>query len=419
MSIASKLTKLETDISNAYDGIEDMGGTVPQNKNTENLETAIRSIPSGGSSEPNIFVQTTTPETFDGIWLQTNNEVDEIIEDDNIYASEEWDIDKMSELRNIPYSFISGEAVIIGTNAYLFGGTSVYERIYKYNILTDTYTQLTNIPYGFKDGSAVAIETDIYFFGGASNRKAAYKYNTLTNTYTQLTNIPYSTYNGSAVAIGTDIYLFGSETIDYYKTAYKYNTLTNSYTQLINIPFNFYKGSAVAIGTDIYLFGGSGSNTTAYKYNTLTTTYTQLTNIPFNFYSGCAVAIGTDIYLFNSTNAYKYNILTDTYTQLNNVPYNVSLGWGIFTGTDIYLFGGNSYPTKVQVMKIITKQYADKSIVIANNKGNRYQTILIDAQITNGLKYWFNNVWYYTTSGGLDKSINRYYGDGTQWVQIL
>lgn len=44
MSISEKLTKLNTDISNAYNSIETKGGTVPVNKNTENLASAIESI---------------------------------------------------------------------------------------------------------------------------------------------------------------------------------------------------------------------------------------------------------------------------------------------------------------------------------------------------------------------------------------
>ena len=50
MSIASELTKLETDITNAYNTINTKGGTIPSNKNTDNLSTSINSIPSGGSA---------------------------------------------------------------------------------------------------------------------------------------------------------------------------------------------------------------------------------------------------------------------------------------------------------------------------------------------------------------------------------
>lgn len=49
MSIASELTNLRTNISNAYDAINTKGGTMPANKNTANLATAIASIVSGFS----------------------------------------------------------------------------------------------------------------------------------------------------------------------------------------------------------------------------------------------------------------------------------------------------------------------------------------------------------------------------------
>lgn len=48
MSIAEQLTKLSTDITNAYNSIQTKGGTIPTNKNTENLASAIDSITSGG-----------------------------------------------------------------------------------------------------------------------------------------------------------------------------------------------------------------------------------------------------------------------------------------------------------------------------------------------------------------------------------
>lgn len=50
MSIASELTKLETDITNAYSAVQTKGGTIPSNKNTNNLATAINSISGGGGA---------------------------------------------------------------------------------------------------------------------------------------------------------------------------------------------------------------------------------------------------------------------------------------------------------------------------------------------------------------------------------
>ena len=215
-----------------------------------------------GSAKPNVFMQETEPTTKDGIWLKGSYQVDNIVADENVFASEEWNTVKMSSLKTIPYNFYSGSAVSIGTNIYLLGSagnTSTYKKMYKYDTLTDTYTQLTDIPYSFKYGSAVSIGTNIYLFGGSSYPNYAYKYNTLTDTYTQLTNVPYNFYEGSAVSIGTNIYLFGGN--GGVKATYKYDTLTDTYTQLTNIPYVFYEGSAVFNGTDVYLLGGNPNPT--------------------------------------------------------------------------------------------------------------------------------------------------------------
>lgn len=48
MSVADKITQLVNDISASYLRIEGKGGTIPTNKNTNNLPNAIDSIPSGG-----------------------------------------------------------------------------------------------------------------------------------------------------------------------------------------------------------------------------------------------------------------------------------------------------------------------------------------------------------------------------------
>lgn len=47
MSIASQLTVLESNISDAYGAIESKGGTIPEHKNMENLTPAIQSIDNG------------------------------------------------------------------------------------------------------------------------------------------------------------------------------------------------------------------------------------------------------------------------------------------------------------------------------------------------------------------------------------
>lgn len=55
MAIANEIATLKTNITNAYNSINTKGGTIPTNKNTENLFSAIDSIPSGGVDVSDYF----------------------------------------------------------------------------------------------------------------------------------------------------------------------------------------------------------------------------------------------------------------------------------------------------------------------------------------------------------------------------
>lgn len=51
MAIADTINSMKTNITNAYNAIQAKGGTIPTNKNLENLSAAINSIPAGGIEE--------------------------------------------------------------------------------------------------------------------------------------------------------------------------------------------------------------------------------------------------------------------------------------------------------------------------------------------------------------------------------
>lgn len=61
MSVSSELTKLNTNMQNAYTAVNNKGGTLPASQNMDNLATAIGSIPSG--STPVINTLNVTPTT--------------------------------------------------------------------------------------------------------------------------------------------------------------------------------------------------------------------------------------------------------------------------------------------------------------------------------------------------------------------
>jgi len=382
-------------------------------------------------SKPNIFVQTTEPETKKGIWLQKEATPEHYTYDEEVFVAGNWMASGI--LRSLPYDFSSGAVVSKGSDAYLFGSyNNTYA--YKYDSLTDTYTQLTNTPHILNNGDAAIIGDNVYIFGGTTDYEAkAYKYDTLTDTYTALTDIPYKFTGGRVVAHETDIYLFGSATSGYYRNAYKYDTLTDTYTQLTDIPYDFYSGALALVGDYIYLIG-SGSyydGTRNYRYNISNNNYTSRASLQYKRYGKDATVVGTDIYLFGANQdyyldrCYKYNTLTNTYTELAKLPTNryVSGSREALLGNKIYIFGGGNTPCyTVSAYILESKTYQQNNLVVISQ--GKYNNVGYQIELNSnpkdvvGPKYAFADAWYYTTQGGLETDIPTYYGDGTNWVKI-
>ena len=66
MSIADTIQSIKTHTQNAYNKIGEKGGTVPANKNLENLSSSIESIPAGGGTD---MLQSRVDETKDCSYL--------------------------------------------------------------------------------------------------------------------------------------------------------------------------------------------------------------------------------------------------------------------------------------------------------------------------------------------------------------
>ena len=404
-------------------------GTYTAGQGYDGIGQVVVDVPEAGGLELNIYCQETEPSKKDGIWLETDKESDNIVIDESVISGLHWN---NSGLPPIPYAYFHGLTVAKGTDVYLFGtyGNSSSpgsKNLYKYNTLTNIYTKLSDMPYKYSSGTGALVGNYVYIFGANNaNFKIAYKYDTLNDIYTQISDVPYTCWDSDCAVYGNDIYLFGGGgDSTQRKYAYKYNTLTDTYTRLTDIPYIFYAGSVAIVDKNIYLFGSeiSGYTRYAYKYNILTNTYTRLTDIPYDFCRGAVQGMENKVYLFGTNasagrqNAYEYNPLTNTYIKLSDIPNTFNKNNAVaIKNKDIYLFGGEFHPTLVQRLSFVQKQYENNSIIISSIKANT-ECNIISSGIKN-LKVKFSNVYYYTTSDGLDNTIPTYYGDGTQWIKF-
>ena len=76
MSIAEQITRIETNISNAYTKCQEKGAVIPEQKNSENLASTIDSITVGGGGDKVFAVNNTGADITAGqkIWLNKHND---------------------------------------------------------------------------------------------------------------------------------------------------------------------------------------------------------------------------------------------------------------------------------------------------------------------------------------------------------
>ena len=103
MATADLLQELATDLQNAYTAVSNKGGTIPANKNTNNLATAIASIPSGGV-QTEVVKKTLTTEAVSITFSTTSGQAPKAIE---LWNENEGEAMQSGEIRKL---FFIGQA---------------------------------------------------------------------------------------------------------------------------------------------------------------------------------------------------------------------------------------------------------------------------------------------------------------------
>ena len=173
MSIATGLNKLMTDLSNSYNKVGEKSGTIPQNKNYNNLANSILSIPSNATL--NIFIQDTQPNGYDGIWIANSNysqyPIIEVADENSLVASS-INIINGSVFSTILYddfTYMFTNIIVTDSNGNELDNINIYygtglawEKVYKYiqlDYIQNTGTQF--IDTGFKPNQNTSVELSV------------------------------------------------------------------------------------------------------------------------------------------------------------------------------------------------------------------------------------------------------------------
>lgn len=427
-------SEFDTRISNLSGGSEDLSEELntygieleTQNTSLDSIIIALQGKGSSGSGALNVFVQETQPETLNGIWVQRETSTADIIE---ITTEAELNLSWGTDV-TLPSADREIGVAVIGTDIYLVGGASGGSTLYKFDTTTNTFTQLSDLPYSGYGIAVAAHGTDLYMFGGCWSSTVytnAYKYDTLTDTFTQLTSIPYKTGQTGIAINGTDIYLIGGYSgSTQLSNTYKYDILTDTYTQLANLPSKRNAAAAVLHNNSIYVLGGFNGKSMGdmLRYDIDTNTYTQLSDLPYIGF-GIAASLYHNYIVFaggeNSDSVYSYDVYKDKYTQLPSLSAERTRTTGAIVGDKFYVAGGSVGTSS----NFSTMPVGSLESTLANYSNSLNTLIVGVAPIgtnrialgsANGIVYTnIADIYYYSTSSGVDYDAPVYIGDGETW----
>ena len=273
MSVANEINILKGNIRNAYTSIQNKGGTIPTNKNTENLSSAIDSISAGGTTTLGTKTITTN-----GVYNAS---------DDNLDGYSKVTVD-VSEVWQRPSDWWDTKSILKNAENIELDGVTYYPR---YIMLLNNYCDTTTITirsFAYFANSS-SYPTDAKFLlktsDGATYKSTTYSEHIKQNTHTWDKTKDKSHNNTNDYYDGTRYLLLYCNNIDtpiqYYNTSGSYNTYPSPSwlsTQVIEIIFG--EGVFLEPHTTSYT-SGSNTNPNLYLENFETfdtTTFDEITN---------------------------------------------------------------------------------------------------------------------------------------------
>lgn len=286
----------------------------------------------GGDIGMAIYLQDTTPEDPNGIWINTDKTYDDIYIENERYVADGSIVFSNADTTD-PSNPIANRT---NNDLDLHGAT---------------YAQKGNVVhfFGFHSTTASAETTTLVH--------RHWKYDFDTNTWTQLSDCPTPQGGISAVWVGDYIYIFGTAygvNADYRQYSYKYDTVNDVWERITDLPgsnsniVNRGLGCAYDGNDTIYIVG----NTFHYKYIISTDGYVPLSNNSNTFgYNGVVYynnRLFSAPYVAFNRYCQRYDIATNSWTTFSPAIYYVcsgnsssssfSIGGEILVGNKLYVF---------------------------------------------------------------------------------
>lgn len=378
----------------------------------------------------NLFSQTTQPETYEGLWVNTSSTVNKIAQVEDFLS--EWNTTYMATM---PVATRSFGCIKYDNKIYCIGGvtsSATVATVRIYDLITNKWSTGKDMPIAKQYFGCVVSSGKIYCIGGWTGGAVAtnYVYDIATNTWSTVAAMPVATYSFGCVAYDNKIYCIGGSTTGNVVTTRIYDISSNSWSTGTNMPVAKDAFGCVIYEGKIYCIGGRNPNSVAtnYVYDIVANTWSTKTAMTTaKFFFGCEVNNGK-IYCIGGTTTtagsavttnYIYDITGDSWTTGTPMSVATWVFGMIINNNKIYCIGGRTseLTAATSIYSLETTNigiYNSDTIVLQrNNYANLYITELItSSQFIGGFFYPFSDV----IINGVNADI--YYGDGSQWIKI-
>jgi hypothetical protein len=398
----------------------------------------------------NLYVQMEEPENKNGIWIQAEQSVEQILIDEGLeIMNQHYNYTNLPTMPTYTVSFAT--CVAIDNIVYVFGPGSVSSNysdyILKIDIRNNTVTEIKDCGVNLSRKKACVVGEDVYLIGGDSEGQKLRKYNIVSGQFTELAScpaIPYPSSHAGLFLYNNSLYL--TKVYDSNKSntrdIWKYEIATDTWSYVNTYPYYQHSCGNQMWGSYIIYPLSDTSNHNNYTwqnfgyYNIDTNEFGWLkkegTNNKIAISSTYCGATGSSSTVLGC-------IVDDTWygvgTRGTSVAINLKTGVNTPIPADGSSSRNTSYSTYILVdNKILNvggtklnaicpedKEYPKNSVVIMQGKNNpaAINTALftLDAAYSGALLYPFFNAVLVNENGNIDYSKPVFYGNGTEWIR--
>ena len=371
------------------------------------------------------------PEKKDGIWVQTNNQYENIYLHEKYanYATGVW-----SPVSTLPYEFNRGSAVVYNNELHILGGdfgngNEKYTH-YHYKWNGSTWVNVDTLPYRIVGNyHAVVYNNEMHLIGNSySSFDVDYHYKWNGSTWVQLNNTAFS--SGSFVVYDNSIYgICRTSDAD---NLYKWNSINDTWDRVHYLPHGIWQDSIPVIyNGEIHVFDNcyyyeSGSHQTTKHYKWNGSTWEFVGSTPYYFGIGSAVVYNNELHFLGggSSNSgqsthYHYKWNGSTWSSVSTLPCKLYDGFAVVYNGGIHI--GQIDKTHCQFQSP-EKVYEPNTLIINKSTSTgtgKYCTMICSPAIKNNQRFLtgFDDVFYFADTA-FDWNAPMYYGNGSQWIKF-